>query len=40
MATYIDQIPTGVIVVVGVIDEGANSLTAAAWTALYKIGLT
>lgn len=40
MIDYIDKIPTGRIVVVGVRDEGANSMTTAAWNALYKIGYT
>ena len=34
MTTYINEIPTGIIVVVGVADEGAGALTAASWTAL------
>lgn len=40
MISYIYTITPGNIVVAGVRDEGANSMTTAGWNALYTIGFT
>ena len=40
MVTYVNAIPTGIIVVVGVIDEASNSMSAAGYAALAKLGMT
>lgn len=39
MVTYINEIPSGIIVVVGVIDEASRTMSNAAYSALSKLGI-